>query len=182
MKRTLICLLSLLLAGLTAVAQEPATGTKRTATLSPAAIKKAGAIKKISRPADAICGVYLMCNPKNENDKIKLQVTRTADGTYQGMILSVEPATNSDGSVRTDIHNKDKKLRHRKADEVMLCWGLKYDSKEKMWVEGTLYDPTTGNNFGLQLKQSANGKDLEARYYKGRPVFGITQTWKRTTP
>ncbi len=182
MKRTLICLLTLLLACLTVSAQESATGTKKSATPSPAAIKKAGTIKKVSSPADAICGVYLMSNPKNENDKIKLQITRTANGTYQGMILSVEPATNPDGSVRTDIHNKDAKLRNRKADEVMLCWGLKYDSKEKMWVGGTLYDPTTGNNFGLQLKQRSNGKDLDARYYKGRPVFGITQTWERSTP
>ncbi len=181
MKRTLICLLTLLLTTLTASAQEPATGTKKPATLSPAAIKKAGAIKKLSNPADAICGVYLMCNPKNENDKIKLQITRADDGSYQGMILSVEPATNPDGSARTDIHNKDKRLRNRKADEIRLCWGLQYDAKKKMWVDGTLYDPTTGNDFGLQLSPSSNGKDLEARYYKGRPAFGITKTWKRTT-
>ncbi len=181
MKKTLICLLALLVFCGVSYAQTPAGGQKG-APASPAVLKKAGAVKKVSSPADAICGMYLMSNPKNENDKIKLQVSRAANNTYQGKILSVEPATNPDGSVRTDVHNKDAKLRNRQADEVMLCWGLQYDSKEKMWVGGTLYDPTTGNNFGLQLSVRNNGKDLDARYYKGRPLFGITQTWKRLDP
>lgn len=127
--------------------------------------------------ADAICGVFLVTSPKNDVDKIKLHITRTTQGTYQGRIIWIYPEKNPDGSARTDQNNPDKSLRGRSATEILMFWGLKHDDGK--WVGGTLYDPTSGKKYGIQLKMSSNGRDIEARYYKGRPVFGITQVWTR---
>lgn len=126
---------------------------------------------------DAICGTYLVISPKNKEDKIKVRIFRTGKGSYSGRITWLQPSHNSDGTERTDLLNKDPKLRNRKATDITLCWNLTYDAEEDMWKGGSLYDPTTGKTFGIQLKMAKNGKDIDARYYKGLPAFGIDQKW-----
>lgn len=127
--------------------------------------------------ADAICGTYLVISPKNKEDKIRVRIYRTENGTYAGRITWLQPCHNPDGTERTDLLNKDPKLRGRKVIDIILCWNLKYDAEDNMWKGGMIYDPTTGKTFGIQLKIAKNGKDIEARYYKGRPAFGINQRW-----
>lgn len=171
MKRNLLCLLGLLLACHAVLAQY--------AMSSPAAAKGATVVKKAAAPADAVCGVYLVNSPKNKVDKIKVRVTRTAEGTYRGRVIWLTPSTNADGTLRTDSMNKNKNLRHRAPTDITLCWDLRYDAKDKMWKDGALYDPTTGKTFSVQLRMAANGKDVDARYYKGTPALGLDQVWKR---
>lgn len=133
----------------------------------------------VKAASDAICGTYLVISPKNKEDKIKVKLYRTDNGTYAGRIIWLQPDHNPDGTERTDLLNKNPKLRSRKATDITLCWNLEYDAGENIWKDGSLYDPTTGKTFGIQLKIAANGKDIDARYYKGKPVFGIDQKWTK---
>lgn len=126
---------------------------------------------------DVICGVYLVSSPKNDVDKIKVRITRTSKGLYQGRIVWVYPDKNPDGTERTDQNNPDKSLRNRKATDIVMCWNLKY--VDGAWEDGILYDPTSGKRYNIQFSLASNGKDLVARYYKGRPAFGINQQWTR---
>ena len=127
--------------------------------------------------ADEVCGLYLITSPRNAADKAKVQVERATDGTYQGRIVWVETPNNPDGTPRKDNLNPDPAKRDASVGEVLMCWGLKY--KDGKWVKGTLYDPTTGKKYSIQLKMAENGKDVEARYYVGRPILGLTQIWQR---
>ena len=179
MKKIVISLFALLLCCGVATAQTQQTA--KTSMASPHAMKGATVVKKhAAAPADAICGVYLVNSPKNDVDKIKVRVSRASDGTYRARVIWLVPSTNADGTERTDALNKDKSLRNRKPTDITLCWNLTYDAQEKMWKGGTLYDPTTGKTFSIQLKKAANGKDIDARYYKGKPAFGMDQLWKQT--
>lgn len=126
--------------------------------------------------ADHICGTYDVPSPFSD-DEAHVCITKTSKGTYQGRIVWVNRDTNPDGTPRTDEKNPDPKLRSRQATDIVMCWNLKYE--EGMWVNGVLYDPYSGKRFGIRFKPAKNGKDLDARYYKGKPAFGINAVWKR---
>lgn len=126
--------------------------------------------------ADKIVGTYVVGSPFN-TDTAHVRITLQKNGTYQGRITWVNRNTNADGTPRTDEKNPDPKLRQRKPEEIVMCWGLKYQDGE--WVDGVLYDPYSGKKFSVKYKLSKNGRDLEARYYKGVPAIGISATWRR---
>lgn len=130
----------------------------------------------MAQKADDLLGVYRATSPFND-DTAHIKITRADDGTYKGLVVWTNHPTNPDGTKRNDAKNKDKSLRSRTWDQVYLCWNLKYDDGE--WVKGNLYDPYSGNTFGVKVKRAKNGKDMSARYYKGVPAVGITTTWKR---
>lgn len=123
-----------------------------------------------------ILGTYRVPSPFND-DAANVKITQCADGTFKGQVVWVNRATNKDGSPRTDEKNPDPKLRSRKPEEIIMCWGLKYEDGE--WVGGTLYDPYSGKKFNIKFALDKNGSDLSARYYKGKPALGINGTWKR---
>ena len=129
-----------------------------------------------SAQEEKIVGTYSVASPFN-TDTAHVRITKAKNGTYQGRITWVNRTTNADGSPRTDEKNPDPKLRSRKPEEIIMCWGLQY--KEGEWVDGVLYDPYTGKKFSVKYKLSKNGRDLDARYYKGVPAIGISSTWKR---
>ena len=130
----------------------------------------------IMAQADQIVGTYIVNSPFTD-DVAHVRVSRTNKGTYMGRIVWVNHPTNDDGTPRTDEKNPDPKKRSRKPEEIVMVWGLHYEEGE--WIGGTLYDPYSGKNFGVKFKLADNGKDLIARYYKGKPAFGINADWKR---
>ena len=130
----------------------------------------------IMAQGDAILGTYKVTSPFND-DIAHVKITKTTKGTYMGRIVYCNPSTNADGSPRLDENNPDPKLRTRKPNEIIMCWNLSWDGKA--WVEGKMYDVYSGKTWDLRFKPAKNGKDLDARYYKGVPAMGISGTWKR---
>lgn len=127
--------------------------------------------------ADRIVGTFRVVSPFDRGDTAHVTVTRAPDDTYRGRISWVSKPNNPDGTPRTDLKNPNPKLRDRKATDVTMVYDLRFKSGE--WVGGKLYDPYSGGTFGVQFKLADNGRDLEARYYKGRPLLGINAEWKR---
>lgn len=126
--------------------------------------------------ADKILGTFYLESPLSD-DNAKVLFKKAKDGTYFARIVWLDKPNNADGSPRTDEKNPNPKLRSRTATEVVLVWGLKYKNDE--WVDGSVYDPFSGKNFGVKMKLERNGSDLSVRYYKGTPALGLTRTWKR---
>ena len=129
-----------------------------------------------STAADDICGIYRVESPVSD-DIVKIQLYRTSGGTYQGRYVWLSRPNNEDGTPRTDVNNPDPKKRNRTADQIVAVWGLRYDNGE--WVDGKIYDPTSGKTYGLKGKKAKNGKDMEMRFYWKRPALGLNNTWKR---
>lgn len=126
--------------------------------------------------ASKILGTYKVPSPFTD-DIAKVKITQSKNGTYSGRIVWVNKPNKEDGTPVTDEKNPDPKLRTRKATEIVMFWNLRYDKEE--WVEGILYDPYSGKKFGVKFSLEKNGKDLKARYYKGKPAFGINATWTK---
>ncbi len=126
--------------------------------------------------ADAICGTYRVESPVSD-DVVKIKIYRATNGKYQGKFVWLSKPNNPDGTPRTDINNPDPKKRNRTADQIVAVWNLAY--KDGEWVEGLIYDPTSGKTYGLKGKKAKNGKDMEMRYYIKKPIIGLTTTWVR---
>lgn len=126
--------------------------------------------------ADAICGTYRVESPVSD-DVVKIKIYRATNGKYQGKFVWLSKPNNPDGTPRTDINNPDPKKRNRTADQIVALWNLTY--KDGEWVEGLIYDPTSGKTYGLKGKKAKNGKDMEMRYYIKKTIIGLTTTWVR---
>lgn len=127
-------------------------------------------------PADDICGTYYVESPVSD-DAVKIQIYRAKNGKYQGRFVWLSQPNNPDGTPRTDINNPDPKKRNRTADQIVAVWGLTY--KDGEWVDGSIYDPTSGKTYGIKGKRKKGSRDMEMRYYWKRPVMGLNTTWKR---
>jgi uncharacterized protein (DUF2147 family) len=73
--------------------------------------------------------------------------------------------------------NPDPAKRNRKLEGLEISSGLTYtDGKWK----GTIYDPESGKTYNSQIKL-VNENTLELTGYVGLPMFGLTETWKRSS-
>ena len=118
--------------------------------------------------ADDICGTYYVESPVSD-DAVKIQIYRATNGKYQGRFVWLSQPNNPDGTPRTDINNPDPKKRNRTADQIVAVWGLTY--KDGEWVDGSIYDPTSGKTYGIKSVPSTvlidrNGK-VVARNLRG---------------
>lgn len=91
-----------------------------------------------------------------------------SNGKMNGKIVWLEK-----GPDTKDVHNKDEKLRSRKAVGVNILSGL--TKKEDKWEGGRIYNPKNGKNYKCAIW--LDGDKLKVRGYIG--FLYETQTWKR---
>jgi len=53
-----------------------------------------------------------------------------------------------------------------------------YNSEEKIWEDGTIYDPKNGTTYNCKIELKEENK-IEVRGYVGAAVFGRTDVWTR---
>jgi uncharacterized protein (DUF2147 family) len=61
-----------------------------------------------------------------------------------------------------------------------IVWGLAADGSAK-WTNGSIYDPDDGTTYRLSASLQPDGT-LNARIYKGIPLFGRTEVLRRVDP
>jgi uncharacterized protein (DUF2147 family) len=61
-----------------------------------------------------------------------------------------------------------------------IVWGLAPDGSAK-WTDGSIFDPDDGNTYRLSASLQSDGT-LNARIYKGIPLFGRTEILRRIDP
>jgi uncharacterized protein (DUF2147 family) len=134
-----------------------------------------------------ICFIISMMRVNAQSDRI-IGVWLTSDkaakiGIYQkeshcfGKMIWLTPDVDEKGKPLTDTENPDPAKRNRKLKGLEIISGLAYaDGKWK----GTIYDPESGKTYKSQIKL-INENTLELTGYVGLPMFGITETWKRSS-
>ena len=55
---------------------------------------------------------------------------------------------------------------------------IRFDEDDKIWIDGTIYDPKTGKEYSCKAEMKKNNV-LEVRGYIGVSIFGRTDTWTR---
>ncbi len=118
-----------------------------------------------------ICFIISMMRVNAQSDRI-IGVWLTS-----GKMIWLTPDVDEKGKPLTDTENPDPAKRNRKLKGLEIISGLAYaDGKWK----GTIYDPESGKTYKSQIKL-VNENTLELTGYVGLPMFGITETWKRSS-
>lgn len=85
-------------------------------------------------------------------------------------------------SGKKDTHNPDASLRSRDVVGLNLFTNFHYDSDDEEWVDGKVYDPSSGKVYSCKLWLSDGGKTLNARGYVGFSLLGRTEKFAKAEP
>jgi uncharacterized protein (DUF2147 family) len=127
-----------------------------------------------AQKADDIIG-----NWKNGEGTGIIQIYKTKTGHYAGKIIWLkEPIDPETGKPKLDKRNPDKSKQLTPTLGLVNIWGFIFDEDDKMWIDGTIYDPKTGKEYSCKAEMKKNNV-LEVRGYIGVSIFGRTDTWTR---
>jgi uncharacterized protein (DUF2147 family) len=127
-----------------------------------------------AQKADDIIG-----NWKNGEGTGIIQIYKTKSGHYAGKIIWLkEPIDPETGKPKLDKRNPDKSKQLTPTLGLVNIWGFIFDEDDKMWIDGTIYDPKTGKEYSCKAEMKKNNV-LEVRGYIGVSIFGRTDTWTR---
>ena len=96
----------------------------------------------------------------------KVRISKIGDNSYKAQVFWLEKDKNADGSIRTDLKNPDPAKRKTPSNQIVLIESVSYDSKEGVWNNGNIYDPTSGKVYKTVV-DFTDEKTLRVRGYLG---------------
>src|SRR5450755_974565 len=93
-----------------------------------------------------------------------IELSRAADGTYQGKIVG------GNDPHRLDQHNPDEAKRSQTVLGQLILQGMKYEGDGK-WSGGTIYDPDSGRHYKCHLER-LDPQRLQVRGFIGFALLG----------
>ena len=96
----------------------------------------------------------------------KVRISKIGDNAYKAQVFWLEKDKNPDGSLRTDLKNPDPAKRKTPSNQIVLIESVSYDSKEGVWNNGNIYDPTSGKVYKTVV-DFTDEKTLRVRGYLG---------------
>jgi uncharacterized protein (DUF2147 family) len=117
-------------------------------------------------PAHQVIGNWLT----QDRDGI-IQISRTADGSYQGRIVG------GGDPDRLDTTNPDPALRQQHLQGHVIMQGMRYLG-DGHWSTGTIRDPNNGHVYKCRL-QLLSPERLQVRGFLGISLLGRSQIWTR---
>ncbi|PZP50109.1 MAG: DUF2147 domain-containing protein [Pseudopedobacter saltans] len=113
----------------------------------------------------------------NEEKEGKIEIYKHSDGKYYGKLVWLKDP-NRDGKPKTDVNNKDAKLKNQPLIGLNILKGFSKDGD--IYSGGTIYDPKNGKTYSCKI--TAKDKNtLSIRGYIGVSLLGRTTVWTRTT-
>ncbi len=100
-----------------------------------------------------------------------IDITRSADGSYQGRIIG------GSGPGRLDAHNPDPQLRARRLLGQIILQGMR-PASDGSWSGGSIYDPDNGRTYRCRIELLDHDR-LKVRGFIGISLLGRSQTWTR---
>ena len=97
---------------------------------------------------------------------------------YFGRIVWLKNPLDDDGNPRTDVNNPDESLRSTPLKGYRMLKDFTYNEEEKLWLDGTIYDPKNGTTYNCKITLTEENK-IEVRGFVGTAVFGRTDVWTR---
>lgn len=124
-------------------------------------------------PADRLLGIYEVVE---EGQKSKVEFTKCSNGTYQGKIIWLSEPNNPDGTPKRDINNPDAKKRNTPANQIVIVYGVRYNTEDKCWEGGKVYKPINGKTYKVELSFE-NSETLRVKGSLG-PI-SLSRYWKK---
>ena len=132
---------------------------------------------QVAAQADRIVGFWLV-----EEKDAQVQIVKSANGKYNGTIIWLDEPFEDDGSVKVDDENPDPVLQKRTIMGLQLLKDFVYNSKEKEWDKGTIYDPDSGNTYDCYMWFDDDPNVLHIKgFILGMRFIGRSSTWYKST-
>lgn len=125
--------------------------------------------------ADDILGDWL-----NQEGTAKIHIFKATNGKFKGkyygkIIWLKEPTKN--GKPKVDDQNPDVNKRNQEINGLVILNDFTFDSDDKEWSNGTIYDPKNGKKYSCTITKS--GEKLNVRGYVGISMLGRTAIWTK---
>lgn len=128
-----------------------------------------------AQEAQKITGIWW-----NEEKTSKIEV-KEEGGQFVGTIIYIIPEKYVNGEPEKDNMNPDVKLRSRSRLGISILSGLKYNSSEKQWLDGRIYDPKNGKTYDCFAWFDKDANKLYIKgYVAGIKWLGRSTIWTRT--
>jgi uncharacterized protein (DUF2147 family) len=112
----------------------------------------------------------------NQEKTSKIEIYKAVDGNFYGKIIWLQTPNDKAGKPRTDIENKDEKLRSTPLQGMLILRKFKKGTEANVYESGTVYDPNNGKTYCGKL--TLNGTELKLRgFICGWTWLGRTSTW-----
>ncbi|MCW3805230.1 DUF2147 domain-containing protein [Plebeiibacterium marinum] len=134
--------------------------------------------------------IFLLVNIKATNkDKIvgvwythekrsKIKIIKNEDDSYSGTIIWLKKPM-EDGKPKLDKNNPNETLKTRELIGLAILNNFKFDDSDEEWVDGTIYDPDSGNTYKCYMWFNGNSNSLNVKGYIGVSLIGRKTTWTR---
>jgi uncharacterized protein (DUF2147 family) len=129
----------------------------------------------IAQEADKILGIWW-----NDEKTTKIKVEKK-DGKYIGTIVYMIPEKYVNGKPPVDDENPDVKLQNRSLIGLQILDGFVYNSGDKEWKNGTIYDPNSGKTYDCYSWFEGNDLLKLKGFVMGMRWLGKSSEWYRTT-
>ncbi len=127
-----------------------------------------------AQDAGSVEGIWL-----TQDRDSRIEIRKTTAGTFEGAIVWLRKPSEADGRVKCDKNNPDETLKKRQLLGLKLLDGFRYNPDDKEWVDGTIYDPQTGNTYKCYMWFEKGTDVLHVKGYIGISVLGRKVEWER---
>ena len=128
---------------------------------------------QIAAQADKVLGFWL-----TDEGESQIEIFKKSNGKYYGKIVWLEEPYEN-GKPKVDDDNPDESLRNRPILGLELLKGFNYDSEDKEWENGTIYDPESGKTYDCYMWFEGNNNLKIKGYVMGMRFLGRKTTWTR---
>lgn len=118
----------------------------------------------------------------NENQDIIIHIFESSGHLLQGKIVWMKDSLDDFGNYKLDVQNADSKLRSQKLLGAIILKNYKYDTANKIWRSGKIYNFETGNTYRSKLWVNENGALSVKGYWWFFSFLGKTKTWVKDIP
>lgn len=100
-------------------------------------------------------------------------------GKYFGKIVWLKEPNEEDGTEKIDDKNPDTKLQSQPILGLVNFKDFSYDSKEKEWSNGNVYDPKNGKTYDCYMWMDNDNELTIKGFIMGMRWLGRKETWTR---
>lgn len=130
-------------------------------------------VNLLAQEQNALVGIWLI-----QDKDAKIEIFEKA-GKFYGKIAWMKFPKDENGNDKVDDKNPDPALRSRKKQDLVIMSGFTYDSSEKEWSGGTIYDSKSGKTYDGYIKLREDGSLFMKGYILGIRFLGRSNIWTR---
>ena len=128
---------------------------------------------QLSAQNDKVVGFWL-----TDEGESQVEIFKKSNGKYYGKIVWLEEP-NENGKPKVDDDNPVVSLQNRPILGLELLKGFSYDSEDKEWENGTIYDPDSGKTYDCYMWFEGSNNLKIKGYVMGMRFIGRKTTWTR---